>query len=467
MDTPPLTPEDHLARILPDRPEPPEAAAALLAAIRTAGCTDDQETYEAACREAFARLDAYAAVLDTRRYLGGAAPGVEDWWLYAICVRFDVAYYPFYKLNRDRLADIGPLANWLRDLYQRPRIAETTDLAAIRAHYAADARTNPKQIVPRGPGPDLRVPHDRWRFDGATDRARGVEEDQTKARKEGEWVRPVSHHRRQITADGASGLPAQPGRYHLYVANNCPWSHRCALARAVLGLQDAISMDVLYYRRDPDRGWQFRPDAPGCTTDRIHGATYLAEIYEAVGSREKSVPVLWDRETASIVSNESADIVRMFGTAFRSLATRDLDLYPPGLRAEIDHVNAYTYTYINNGAYKAGFASSQAAYDAWFEAVFAALDWLDVRLRDRPYLLGDRLTEADLRLLPTLYRFDPIYAIRFRLDLKPLSSYPNTSAWLDRMLATPGVTEASNLDHCKRGYFGRTGNNLVPLYPTT
>ncbi len=461
----PALPATHAALLAPGA-SPPPSIARLLAAIEAAGAATAQDTYEAAYHDVFEQLDALDGRLRTQRYLAGGEPGAEDWWGFAVLVRFDAAYHGFYKLNRQRLQDFDQLGPWLRDLYQRPGVAETVDFRAIRAHYAtASPGTNPKGLVPRGPVPDLRVPHDRWRFDGRAEGSRGVEEDPSRPRRPGEWVRPASGHRDWVSGDGSTGLRAEAGRYHLYIANNCPWSHRCALTRALKGLEGVVSMDVLFYRRDPEQGWQFRPEAPGCTPDTVNGARYLREIYEKVGSSERSVPVLWDRAQERIVNNESAEILRMLNGAFADLATREVDLYPAAHRAEIDHVNAYVYTYVNNGAYKAGFTSSQEVYDTWADHVFAALDWLDRRLADRDWLVGGHLTEADVRLFPTIYRFDPVYFIRFRLDRRRISSYPHLSAWLRRMLEVPGVRDASNLDHCKRGYFGRTGNNLIPVGP--
>ncbi|MEO0605097.1 MAG: glutathione S-transferase C-terminal domain-containing protein [Myxococcota bacterium] len=460
-----MTPEAHIAALPTEAPAPPPIGA-LLEAIRRAGQATEQADYEAAYHDVFARLDALDGRLSTTRYLGGAAPTDEDWWAFAVLVRFDLAYYNFYKLNRQRLEDFANLGPWLRDLYQRPDIAETVDRRGIRTHYAKeDDGTNRHGIVPRSLGPDWLAPHDRWRFDQLVDTVSGVEEDPSRPRRPGEWVRPNSGHRDFISADGSTGLKAEPGRYHLYIANNCPWSHRTALARSILGLTDAITLDVLYWRRDPDRGWQFRPEAPGCTPDTLFGSRFLREIYEREGSREKSVPVLFDRETQRIVSNESAEILRMLNGAFRAFGNGRHDLFPEAHRAEIDHVNAYVYQYVNNGAYKAGFTSSQEVHDTWSDHVFRALDWLERRLADRTWLVGDAMTEADVRLFPTIYRFDPVYFIRFRLDQKRVAEYPNLSRWLLRVLDVPGVREASNLQHCKNGYFGRTGNGLVPVGP--
>ena len=435
----------------------------LLAAIQSAGRATSQAPYEAAYAEVFEQLDAFEALLAGQRWLlGGAAPTAADWWLFASLVRFDVAWHGFYKLTKYRIEHTAQLGPYTRDLYQHhPAVAGTVDVEAIRRRYAWEGEgTNPKRLLTRGGVPDWRVPHDRWRFDRAVADG-GADEDARAARVRGEWVRPQSGHRDRVTADGSSGFKAEPGRYHLYVANNCPWCHRAVLARQLKGLHDVVSMDTLYYRRDPERGWQFRPDAEGCTPDTVHGNRFIVELYERLGSAERSVPVLYDRVTDTIVNNESSEIIEMFDQAFGAF-TDASELYPEALRPAIDHLNTYTWTYINNGAYKAGFTSSQEAHDVWFENVFAALDWLDRHLQGRTFLVGERLTLADVRLFPTIYRFDPVYYARFRLNRRRIADYEHLSRWLETLTAIPGVAEASNLAHCVKGYFGRTGNGLVP-----
>ena len=279
-------------------------------------------------------------------------------------------------------------------------------------------------------------------------------------------MRGLSGHRDVITADGRSGFPAEAGRYHLYAPYNCPWSHRALLGRSVKGLEEAIGVTIVYFRRHPEEGWQTNPKIPGCTEDPIGRHRFIREIYEAVGSEERSVPVLFDTETGTIVNNESAEILRMFGQAFDALATRDVDLYPAAHRDAIDRLNELVYQRINNGAYKAGFASSQHAYDRAFARYFSALEWLEESLEGRDFLVGTpHPTEADLRLFPTLFRHDAIYYARFRLNRARVRDYPRLASWLERMLAWPGVADASDLDHARNGYFGRTGNEIVPAGP--
>lgn len=317
-----------------------------------------------------------------------------------------------------------------------------------------------------------------------------VEEDRTgiaERRARGEFVRGASAHRAWI-GDGAH--PPEPGRYHLHVALNCPWCHRVTLARAVLGLEDAVTMDVAFPNRtgeDDPVGpglWEFAPGRcatltgdtlPECTpeTGTGEGLRLAVEIYGREGSEERSLPILYDRRAGRIVSNESAEIVRMLnrhaGALGSTLADADRpDLYPGDLAGEIDRLNARVYTAINNGAYKAGFSSDQAVYAAAFEAYFDALAWLERTLGDgRPFLTGERFTEADLRLFPTLYRHDPVYTVRMKLNAARVLDHPALWRWLCRVHALPGVRRAGSLVHCRQGYFGRTGNGTVPLGPRT
>ncbi|MBF9059827.1 glutathione S-transferase [Rhodobacterales bacterium HKCCSP123] len=319
---------------------------------------------------------------------------------------------------------------------------------------------------------------------------RSVQEDQANAserRARGEFVRGVSGFRNAV---GEGDFPAQPGRYHLFVAFNCPWCHRATLARAVLGLQGGISMDVVFPNRtsgDDPAGpnlWEFAPNRiatstgttlPECTRDTGTGRDLrlVKQIYQAEGSEEQSVPILYDKTNGRIVNNESAEILRMLdrhaGPLGSVLAGPDRPcLYPddPDLRAEIDALNELIYVTINNGAYKAGFSSDQAVYAAAYEAYFDTLAVLDARLSDgRPFLTGDRFTEADLRLFPTLYRHDPVYYLRMKLNGAKILDFPHLWRWLCRVHGLPGVAGSSSLDHCRQGYFGRSWNNVVPRGP--
>jgi putative glutathione S-transferase len=318
---------------------------------------------------------------------------------------------------------------------------------------------------------------------GMTDRS--IEEDQKDAearRKAGEFVRGVSGFRHRI---GDAAFPPEPGRYHLFVALNCPWCHRVTLARAVLGLTDAISLDVAFPNRtgeDDPAGpnlWEFAPDRiasltgaplPECTaeTGTGQGMRLAKQVYAAEQSDEQSLPLLYDKSAGRIVNNESADILRMLGQHAVALGGSQAQLYPddPSCRAEIDTLNVAIYTAINNGAYKAGFSSDQAVYAAAFEAYFDMLATLEARLSDgRPFLTGTRFTEADLRLFPTLYRHDPVYYLRMKLNGARILDHPYLWRWLCRVHALPGVRAAGSLNHCRQGYFGRSWNRVVPLGP--
>lgn len=317
-----------------------------------------------------------------------------------------------------------------------------------------------------------------------------IEEDQTDAaarRARGEFVRGVSAFRQAIDDPG---VPAEPGRYHLFVALNCPWCHRATLARSVLGLRDAITMDVAFPNRtrddDPEGPglWEFSPHRiatltgaplPECTpeTGTGRGHRLARDIYRTEGSDETSLPILYDKVSGRIVNNESAEILRMLqqnAGALGSVLDDDTrpDLYPEdeATRAEIDELNARVYAAINNGAYKAGFSSDQAVYEAAFEQYFEALVRLDASLSDgRPFLTGATFTEADLRLFPTLYRHDPVYFVRMKLNGARILDYPALWRWLCRVHAIAGVAESGSLIHCRQGYFGRSWNGVVPLGP--
>lgn len=323
---------------------------------------------------------------------------------------------------------------------------------------------------------------------------RSVEENQTNADRRkaaGEFVRGLSGFRHWI---GDEDFPAEPGRYHLFVALNCPWCHRVTLARSILGLQEAITLDIAFPNRtgegDPVGAglWEFAPNRiaslksttlPECTDETGTGKSFrlAKEIYQQEGSNEQSVPILYDKTQKRIVSNESAEIIRMLNANANALGSsiedKDrFDLYPSShefatLRQEIDALNELIYVGINNGAYKAGFSSSQAIYEDAFELYFETLDKLEERLAhdSRPFLTGAQFTEADLRLFPTLYRHDPVYYTRMKLNGARILDYPHLWRWLCRVYALPGVKDAGSLTHCRQGYFARSWNGVVPLGP--
>ncbi len=259
-----------------------------------------------------------------------------------------------------------------------------------------------------------------------------------------------------ITADGSSGWPVAAGRYHLYVSLNCPWASRTLVLRKLKKLDDVISVDVVYPHNGPD-GWTFATDVAGATGDTVNGKRFLREIYQDARqgySGRVTVPVLWDRETATIVSNESADIIRMLNSEFDAFGDGDVDLYPQDLRGEIDAINDVVFRDVNIGVYEAGFADNQEDYEAAFDALFATLDDLERRLAGQRYLVGNRLTEADWRLFTTLVRFDAAYHGVFKCNKHRLVDYPNLWAYTRDLYAVPGVAETVDLDHIKRGYYG-------------
>jgi putative glutathione S-transferase len=292
----------------------------------------------------------------------------------------------------------------------------------------------------------------------------------------GRFVRPQTRFRNWVTADGSAGpsgdgdFPAARGRYHLYVALACPWAHRTVIMRMLKGLEDVVSMSVVEPLYGP-RGWRFG-DSPGTIPDSVNGARELAEIYLRADPRytgRVSVPVLWDKERRTIVNNESAEIIRMLNGAFGRFTNVRTDYYQEPLRAEIDRVNALVYENINNGVYRAGFATAQEPYEDAFRAVFAALDELEARLARQRYLAGPDITEADWRTFPTLVRFDAVYYSHFKCNLRRIVDYPNLSNYLRDLYQQPGVAATVNMDHIKRHYYSSQRHvnpyGIVPVGP--
>ncbi|GGA53586.1 glutathione S-transferase family protein [Pelagibacterium lentulum] len=294
--------------------------------------------------------------------------------------------------------------------------------------------------------------------------------------EKGGFVRQTSSFRNWVTPDGSAGptgdggFAAERDRYHLYVALICPWASRTLIGRKLKKLEDVVSVSVV----EPaltDEGWRFG-DYPGSDHDKLNGATHLHEIYtraDPATSGRATVPVLWDKKRGTIVNNESADILRMLNSSFGELADDTFDLYPENLREEIDALNARVYPKLNNGVYRAGFATTQVAYKEAFNDVFTMLDELEHRLGDGcGYLFGDQLTEADVRLFVTLVRFDVAYHALFKCNLRRISDYPALSAYQARILAIPGVRETVSIDHIKRGYYSIKALNptgIVPVGP--
>lgn len=292
----------------------------------------------------------------------------------------------------------------------------------------------------------------------------------------GRFVRQTSSFRNWITPDGAAGptgtggFKAEAGRYHLYVALICPWASRTLMVRKLKKLEGMISVTVV----EPfltDQGWGFG-DYPGAEQDPLFDAKFMHEIYtraDPTFTGRATVPVLWDTMNDTIVNNESADIVRMLNTAFDHLVEPTMDLYPADLAQEIDALNPELYDRLNNGVYKAGFASTQAAYDEAVTGVFAMLDQLEHQLGDgRDYLFGDRLTETDIRLFVTLVRFDAAYHGLFKCNIRRIADYPALTRLMQQMLGIPGIAETVNIEHIKAGYYSIKALNptgIVPVGP--
>jgi putative glutathione S-transferase len=277
----------------------------------------------------------------------------------------------------------------------------------------------------------------------------------------GDFVRQESRFRDWVTADGSSGYRAEPGRYHLYVALACPWSHRAVIVRMLKRLEDAVGISYIHPYRD-QRGWAF---PGGRYSDDVNGFEFLREAYERTVrgyDGRVSVPVLWDRETGGVVSNESADIIRMLNSEFDEWGDSSLDLYPEHLRAEIDELDDFIYENVNNAVYRAGFAGSQDAYERAYRAVFDALPRLEARLAERRYLTGDRITEADWRLFVTLVRFDSVYHTHFRCNGARIVDYPNLWAYTRDLYQQPGIAETVLMDEIKRHYY-TTHDTLNPM----
>lgn len=277
----------------------------------------------------------------------------------------------------------------------------------------------------------------------------------------GRFVRKLPQFRNWVTSDGSpgpsgeGGFKAETGRYHLYVSLACPWAHRTLIYRSLKGLEEMISVSVVHWYM-ADNGWTFQA-GEGVVPDSVNNADYMHQVYTTAMpdySGRVTVPVLWDKENHTIVSNESPELIRMFNSAFDSIGAATGDYYPEHLRAEIDELNERIYESVNNGVYKCGFATSQEAYEEAIGPLFDTLDWLDDRLASRRYLTGDTITEADWRLFTTLVRFDPVYVGHFKCNLKRIADYPNLSGYVRDLYQQPGISETVNMQHIKNHYYG-------------
>jgi putative glutathione S-transferase len=292
----------------------------------------------------------------------------------------------------------------------------------------------------------------------------------------GRFVRSEAQFRNWITADGSpgpsgkGGFRAEPGRYHLYISRACPWAHRTMIFRKLKGLEEMISVSAVHSYMGAE-GWTFEP-GPGVIPDPINNAKRIYEVYlaaDSIYSGRATVPIVWDKQQATIVTNESKEIIRMFNSAFNDVGAIGPDYYPEALRGEIDELNDVIYDTVNNGVYKSGFATTQEAYEEAVTALFKTLDMLEQRLAARRYLTGPQITEADWRLFTTLARFDPVYYGHFKCNVRRIKDYSNLSGYLRDLYQQPGIDETVDIDYCKQHYYGShesiNPHRIVPIGP--
>lgn len=292
----------------------------------------------------------------------------------------------------------------------------------------------------------------------------------------GRFVRKAPQFRHWITADGSAGpsgdagFKAEAGRYHLYVSHACPWAHRTLIFRALKGLEDMIPVSVVHWYM-ADKGWTFQA-GDGVVPDPINNAEYMYQIYTAAMpdySGRVTVPVIWDKQKNTIVTNESPEIIRMFNSAFDGVGAKAGDYYPEKLRGEIDTLNERIYDTVNNGVYKSGFATTQEAYEEAVVPLFETLDFLEQRLSESRYLIGDQITEADWRLFTTLVRFDPVYVGHFKCNIRRIADYPNLSGYVRDLYQQPGVADTVNMQHIKNHYYAShesiNPSRVIPVGP--
>jgi glutathionyl-hydroquinone reductase len=304
----------------------------------------------------------------------------------------------------------------------------------------------------------------------------GVWQDDVSRTKEGHFIRPTTQFRNWVTPDGKAGssgeggFPAEAGRYHLYVSLACPWAHRTVIFRKLKALENVISLSIV----SPDmgrEGWTFNK-SEGSTGDEVNGKSKLSEIYLLANPRYSgrvSVPVLWDKKRKTIVNNESPEIIRMLNSAFDAFTNVHTDYYPKSLREEIDRLNDLVYPNINNGVYRAGFATTQTAYEQAFRNLFDTLEEIEQILSQHRYLVGNTITEADLRLFTTLIRFDAVYYSHFKCNWRRISEYPNLSNYVRDLYQVPGIAETVSIEQIKRHYYGSqrqvNPTGIVPVGP--
>lgn len=297
-----------------------------------------------------------------------------------------------------------------------------------------------------------------------------------KNNNQGEFIRWESQFRNWVTVDGKAGstgnagFKAESGRYHLYISHACPWAHRTMIFRKLKALENHISVSVVHPEM-PAESWVFG-EYPGSTEDHLHGYERLADVYHNVDPDHKgvvTVPILYDKNTDTIVNNESSEIIRMMNSAFDSIGNAEIDFYPENLRQDIDKINAFVYDNVNNGVYKTGFANSQKAYEDAFKNLFSALDTLEDLLTNQRYLVGNQITDADWRLFTTLLRFDSVYVGHFKCNLRRIVDYPNLWAYTRELYQWPGISETVNMDQIKRHYYVSHNSinptEIIPMGP--
>ena len=295
---------------------------------------------------------------------------------------------------------------------------------------------------------------------------------------QGRFVRSTAQFRNWITSDGSpgpsgiGGFKAEEGRYHLYVSLACPWAHRTLIFRSLKGLEKMISHSVVHWYM-AENGWTFQT-TDGVLPDNINNADFLHQVYTSAKpdySGRVTVPVLWDKENNTIVSNESSEIIRMFNNAFNGIGANSENFYPRELQQEIDKINARVYETLNNGVYKSGFATTQQAYEEAVGPLFATLDWLEERLSNHRFLMGHQITEADWRLFTTLVRFDPVYVGHFKCNLRRIADFTNLSGYVRDLYQQPGIAATVNMEHIKNHYYAShetiNPSRVVPVGPHT
>ena len=295
---------------------------------------------------------------------------------------------------------------------------------------------------------------------------------------QGRFVRSTAQFRNWITSDGSpgpsgiGGFKAEEGRYHLYVSLACPWAHRTLIFRSLKGLEKMISHSVVHWYM-AENGWTFQT-TDGVLPDTVNNADFLHQVYTSAKpdySGRVTIPVLWDKENSTIVSNESSEIIRMFNNAFNGIGANLEDFYPRELQQEIDEINTRVYETLNNGVYKSGFATTQQAYEEAIGPLFATLDWLDERLSNHRFLMGDQITEADWRLFTTLVRFDPVYVGHFKCNLRRIADFTNLPGYVRDLYQQPGIAATVNMEHIKNHYYAShetiNPSRVVPVGPHT